>query len=270
MTLDDFLPVGQPGDMSHNDDATEAASPFPQTSLTLFDRMLSDSEPESQAAIEDFFSRYWYPMYTFMRVRGESHDDASDLVQGFVMKELLKRDQIKLWDSKKGRLRTFLKVALDRYRMSEYRRESAAKRGGPKADTHISMDFEWAQGHYANTAIDHDSPDRIFEKSWAEATIQQVMSRLATQYESRGKLREFQLLCRNLSARAGDGDHVKYSEIADELQTSENNVKQKMLMFRREFQRTLEMVVAETTAEEDVADEVLMVSSLVMGNGKGD
>lgn len=251
--------------MSELGETAVGGSPFPETSLSLYQRVLSDGPAESRAALEEFFQRYWYPMYAFMRARGATHDDASDLVQGFILSELLEREQIKEWNPERGRLRTFLKVALDRFRLKEYRRESAKKRGGPKAETHVSMDFEWAEGRYANTAIDHDSPDKIFEKEWAEATINQVLSMLASRYSDKDKLKEFQLLCRNLSARAGDGDHVKYSEIAAELGTTENNVKQKMITFRDQFKRAMESVVAETAAAGEVEDEVAFVSNLMMG-----
>tara|TARA_R110002096_G_scaffold316010_10_gene510361 strand:+ start:16299 stop:17069 length:771 start_codon:yes stop_codon:yes gene_type:complete len=244
-------------------------NPFPETSLSLYQRVLSDNPMDSQQALEEFFQRYWYPMYAFMRAQRETHDDASDLVQAFIVNELLEREQIKQWDPKRGRLRTFLKVALDRFRKKEFRKESAQKRGGPKAQTHVSMDFEWAEGRFANTAIDEQSPDKIFEKEWAEATINQVMGMLAQRYSKKDKLKEFQLLCQNLSGRAGDGDHVKYSEIALELGTNENNVKAKMLAFRDQFKRALDSVVSETAAPGEVEDEVSFVSNLMMGRIEG-
>ena len=239
--------------------------PFPETSLTLFQRMVSGSPGDSREALEEFFSRYWYPMYAFMRARGATHEDASDLVQGFVMKELLERDQIRQWQPERGRLRTFLKVALDRYRLNEHRRESAQKRGGRKAKTHVSMDFEWAEGRFENTAIDFDSPDKLFEREWAEVTVQKVISELSKKYAAKDKSTEFLLLCQNLSARAGDGQATSYRDIATQLNTTENNVKQKMIAFRALFKKQLEQTVSETVDQSELESEVQFLTRLVSG-----
>jgi len=241
---------------------------FPRTSNTLYQRVMSGNADDSSRALEEFFQAYWQPMYVFMRGQGESHEDASDLVQGFIQRELLERNQIEKWQSEKGRLRTFLKVAIDRYRLNENRRQRAAIRGGGKLSSR-GIDFEWAERSFASFTSPPDTPDRLFEKAWAEATMQEVMSGLAREYGEKGKGEEFQLLCRNISARAGDGNHVKYDEIAKRLGTTENNVKQKMRDFRSAFQRTLANKVGETAAPGEVEEELRYVSGLLMGKGAG-
>lgn len=244
----------------------EPSSAFPQTSLTLYQRIVSGDPDVSRKALGEFFQRYWYPLYALMRSRGENQHNAADLVQGFITDQVLQREQVRNWEPEKGRLRTFLKVAIERYRVSEHRRASAVKRGGDHTQTHVSMDFAWAEGRYAYTAIDHDSPDRIFDREWAEATIQRAITLVATDYQKRERFEEFQLLSQNLSFRSGEGDPVTFRDIAARLGTTEANVKQKMSAFRQRFRSALITVTAQTVGSLEVADEVDFISELLLGS----
>ena len=91
------------------------------------------------------------------------------------------------------------------------------------------------------------------------------MNALAREYAEKDKGEEFQLLCRNISARAGDGNYIKYDEIARRLGTTENNVKQKMRDFRASFRRVLAAKVGETAAAGEVEEEVRYMSGILMG-----
>ncbi|MGB0578148.1 MAG: hypothetical protein ACPGVU_00470 [Limisphaerales bacterium] len=248
--------------MSEQADNTSA---FPPTSRTLFRRVIASLDTECNEALEEFFQDYWHPMYVFLRSKGTSHEDASDLVLGFILHELLTRDQIRNWKPDRGRLRTFLMVGLDRFRINEYHRESAQKRGGPKEQTHVSFDFEWSRDRYEQSATIADTPDLQFDREWAEVVVQKTMHVVEMEYVQRGRAKEYRILSRSLRGRSGGGRRVAYAEIAHNLRTSENNVKQKMLQLRNRYRHALSKQVAETVDESEVEEEIRYVSDLVMG-----
>ncbi len=252
--------------MSDSDSGDGQPQQFPNTSLTLHQRLQSDNPLESKKAMEEFLNRYWNSMYVFMRAQGESHHDASDLVQEFSLTQLISQGQLVKWEPGRAKLRSYLKTILDRFRKKEYRKESAQKRGGPKAITHISMDFDLAQSLYDSGAQNHDSPDLAFDREWAESIIQKVMANLSGAYNEKGKLEEFQLLIRNLSGRSSEADRITYREIALKLQTSEENVKQKMIALRTRFQKSLSALVQDTVSPEEFEDEMNFILGVTTGS----
>ena len=230
------------------------AGNFPVTNPSLIQRIQSPAPTESSQALEEFFSRYWLPCYSFLRACGESHEDASDLVQDFVSSEILRREQLSKWDPAKGKLRSFLKTCLDRFRKKHHRRETAEKRGGNHAATHVSMDFEWAETYFEETHRDGDTPDRHFDREWAAAIVNQAVAQLADRYKEKSD--EFDLLLQNLQGRGDHHDNVDYETIATRLSTTIDAVKQRMKAFRTRFEQCLRQVVKESAAEGEIEDEV--------------
>lgn len=241
----------------------DPARVFPPTSISLYQRIVSGAAELSEEALGEFFELYWYPMYALMRSRGESHEDAADLVQGFVTDQLLQRDQVRNWNPQEGRLRTFLKVALDRYRVSAYRKATALKRGG--SQIRISMDFAWAEGFYAGSLLDRNSPDRLYDRAWADSTMERALAWVSEDYARRGRMEEFQLLSQHLSARTGEEEAIGYREIAERLGTTANNVKQKMSGYRQRLRNALIAATAQTVGSEQVADEVNYLFQVLLG-----
>jgi len=70
---------------------------------------------------------YWKPVYCYLRRKGYDNEKAKDLTQGF-FGHVLEKGIIQRADREKGKFRTFLLTALDRYATSVYRKETARKR----------------------------------------------------------------------------------------------------------------------------------------------
>ena len=85
--------------------------------------------PGSADALGELCRTYWYPIYAFVRRRGNSHEAAQDLTQEFFARMLEKRyiDEV---GPEKGTFRTFLLVCLKRFLANEWDRDHAQKRGG--------------------------------------------------------------------------------------------------------------------------------------------
>src|SRR6186997_513077 len=106
-----------------------ASRVFPNTRWSVVLAAKQRSSPESAAALEAICRAYWYPLYAYVRRCGQSPADAQDLTQEFFCRLLDKR-WLDSANPDKGKLRTFLIVALKHFMSKEWRRASAQRRGG--------------------------------------------------------------------------------------------------------------------------------------------
>lgn len=234
---------------------------FPITSPTLYQRI---QKPEERVvALNDFFLQYWVPLYFFLREKGENHERASDILQGFIEREILQRDQLTNWNPERGRLRAFLKVCLDRFRKNAIRGEVAMKRGGGEIEERFAKGLEWVETYYENQSCWGGEPGADYDREWASAVVNQATQRLGESYIAKGKKEEFVLLLRNLEARGGGESAIDYHEIAGRLGISVDAVKQRMRTFRARFQRCLRQVVADSVGEEQIEDEIRYLIALL-------
>src|SRR4051812_48830647 len=61
----------------------QRAGVFATTHWSIVIRAGDSRSPEAASAMEWLCQTYWYPLYAFVRRKGHSHDDASDLTQAF-------------------------------------------------------------------------------------------------------------------------------------------------------------------------------------------
>lgn len=73
-----------------------------------------DSAVAAHAALTQLCRDYWPPLYSFVRRRGYSPDDAQDLVQGY-FGQFLGNKAYAHTDRWKGKFRTFLPASLKHY-----------------------------------------------------------------------------------------------------------------------------------------------------------
>src|SRR4030095_1435477 len=115
-------------------------------------------------ALELLCRAYWHPLYAFVRRRGYEVADAQDLTQDFFAR-LLQRDFLRNIAREKGGFRSFLLAALKNFLATEWRRESAMKRGG--GHTFVSWEDLQAEEHYGGQAADESVPERAYDRRWA-------------------------------------------------------------------------------------------------------
>ena len=90
---------------------------FPTTRWSLILEAKEDLSVR-EVALSELVARYWKPLYYYTRRKGADRETAKDHIQGFLA-HLLERNFIERLDPTKGRLRGYLKVALDRYLADE-------------------------------------------------------------------------------------------------------------------------------------------------------
>jgi RNA polymerase sigma-70 factor (ECF subfamily) len=140
--------------------------------------------PAARQALEYLCQTYWYPVYAYVRRRGNSPHDAEDLAQEFFAK-LIKRNDFAKVSRERGPFRAFLKGALNHLLSDQRDYVRAAKRGGGKII--LSLDAQTAEQRYQLEPADTTTPDKLYDRRWALSLLETARSRLAEEYAVAGK-----------------------------------------------------------------------------------
>jgi DNA-directed RNA polymerase specialized sigma24 family protein len=218
------------------------------------------NEAGAAEAVEKVCSRYWYPLYAFLRRQGRTPEDAQDLTQGF-LSEVLAKDRLEGVNPEKGKFRSFLLASLQNYVSNERSKEQAQKRGGGAIP--VSIDFTDAEGNYILEPADARDPAALFNRRWAEALIGQVLDNLKQQYWQEGKAELFEKLHPLLTGEAG---HGATGGAAAALGMSEAAVRQAVSRMRKAFRELLRQEIALTVeSAEEIEEEIRNLFSAAQG-----
>jgi DNA-directed RNA polymerase specialized sigma24 family protein len=152
----------------------------------------------------------------------------------------------------KGRFRTFLLLCLKRFLANERDRQRAQKRGGGR--TLVPINRDEAESRYQAEPADAATPERIFERRWALALLDQVLTRLEGDYRGSSKEALFARLKVYLVANATT---ESYAAVAANLGLTEGAVKVAVHRLRRRYGELLQNEVARTLERPgDVKEEI--------------
>jgi RNA polymerase sigma-70 factor (ECF subfamily) len=216
--------------------------------------------PTAQKALEILCRTYWRPLYGYARRQGVGREEAQDLVQEFFAR-LLEHRNLETVRREKGRLRSYLLVSLKRFLASEQHRASGVKRY--ETGSHIDLD-ELLESEAADFALAKTlSADQLYERRWALATLEQVLTRLESEYRAAGNAALFDRLKEFL---VGERGRPSQAEIARELGMTENAVRQAFHRLRLRYRVLLREEIAHTViALGDVEDELRHLVSVLRG-----
>jgi RNA polymerase sigma-70 factor (ECF subfamily) len=229
--------------MSSHASSSDAPGLFPQTRWSLVLAASRPHSPDSAAALETICRAYWHPLYAYARHCGHPPHDAQDLTQEFFAR-LLEKRWLETADREKGRLRTFLIVALKNFMSKQGRRQSAQKRGGGHAD--MPMDTQFAESRYAVDASAKQDPDEVFDRQWALTLLELTLKRLQADFAAAGKAGDFDLLKGCLMAGHGS---IDYSALARQLGINAGAARVAVHRLRRRFRELYREEIAKTLAE---------------------
>src|SRR5437588_3611527 len=207
--------------------------------------------PAAQEALEKLCRTYWRPIYGFVRRQGVGTEDAKDLTQGFFAL-LLERRDLDAVRKEKGRLRSYLLASVKHFLASEQRRAMAIKRG--KGQRLVPLEELSANERVEIEPADSLSADRLYERRWASALMEQVLLRLKDEYRTAGNAALFDRLKQLLPDEPGAPSRA---EIAAHLSMTENAVRQALYRFRHRYQVLLREEISHTVAiASDIEDEL--------------
>jgi RNA polymerase sigma-70 factor (ECF subfamily) len=234
---------------SHSQQTDLAKRPsFDNTRWTIVLAAGEGDSSQADKALDVLCHTYWYPLYAFVRRRGYDAHDAQDLTQEFFAR-LLSKGYLRSVDRNKGKFRSFLLASLEHFLANDWRRSHAQKRGG--LNSFIAWDEESPEHHYAQLGASGLSPNELFEQQWALALLEQVLSRLQTEFTDASKGALFEKLKIFLT---GEKQDVSYRELARALSTTEAALKMTVSRMRRRYGELLREEVANTVSDPEAIE----------------
>jgi RNA polymerase sigma-70 factor (ECF subfamily) len=231
---------------------------FPSTRWSVVCQARS-TDPASRTALAELCRMYWRPVYSYLRGQGNAAHDAEDLTQGFFVM-LLDHNLLASVDEAKGRLRSFLLVALKRFAANEYKRGRTQKRGG--GSVHVSVDAVDAEECCTGEMAAGLAPDLLFERRWALTLLERVIAAVQTKWQQIGRGAEFYVLKASL---LGEGPAGGYAAAARQLGSTEGAVKVAVHRLRKAFRAELRAAISETVSDPAEIDEELKYLEKALG-----
>lgn len=232
---------------------------FPTTRWTLVDRLHHQDQEVVRRALDELCAQYHYPLYCYIRRRGFDHSDAEDALHDFLAK-LLRNGTFQAVASEKGRLRSYLAVALQRY-LIDWRKHHA---NGAKLQTIAPAEME--SRYLREAAAGNEDAELLFDRKWAHALIHRALDTLAASYLEKGKGPLFEAL-RPVLLAGGSLRGEDSGRLAAALGLKENTLRVALHRLLGEFRQALEQEVLQTVATRaEVHDEIRHLIEVLRGS----
>lgn len=171
MKRDDYTDMGSVGEA------------FLTTHWSLIRDISSKKEYKDRALIGLLLKRYWKPVYCYLRRKGYGNEEAKDLTQGFFHEVVLSRKLVEKADKSKGRFRSFLLIALDRYLINIHHEQAAQKRI-PKEKI-IPLDI--VEPPELPQTITKLNAEDAFNYAWVSSLLEEVLEQVEARCHEDGK-----------------------------------------------------------------------------------
>jgi RNA polymerase sigma factor (sigma-70 family) len=241
-------------------------SPFVTTHWSMVLNAARTGTAHAEAALEQLCRTYWAPLYTYVRRKGHSPEDAQDLTQSF-FERLLSESTFDRADPTRGRFRTFLLSSLRHFLVNEWKRGQRLKRGA--GTIHLSFNCDPEEAFYAKEPVDHVTPEFLYEKRWALRLLEQAMESVREDYLRTQQGAVFEAL---RGCAWGDGSGARYQDAAQSLGISEGAVKIAVFRLRQRFRERLRETVGRTLPDPqnqyEVDAEIRHIQDVLRGGGQ--
>lgn len=213
--------------------------------------------------VENLMRRYWRPVYCYLRHRGYANEAAKDLTQGFFHEIVLRRELIQQADQAKGRFRTFLLTALDRYVTDMHRKETASKR----SPTRPIVRFGEINGTNEVEMPAEATPDEAFLYTWASGLLDEVLAKVKDECYSTGKATHWQVFhAKILAPIIGSAAPLSLTDICTKYGVdSESKASNMVVTVKRRFRAVLrhclrKFVQSDSEIEEELSELIEILS----------
>jgi RNA polymerase sigma factor (sigma-70 family) len=208
--------------------------------------------PQADAARTSLCRTYWYPIYSYVRGLGYHPEDSRDLTQAFFAR-LLEMNYVQAAAREKGKFRSYLLMMLKRFLADQRERTQRQKRGGGMPE--ISLDGGHTEFIRRHEPADSRTPDKMFDRLWAESLLQQALERLEQECAAAGKKGRFE----ELKAHVTCETETTCAATARKLGMTVGNLKVTVHRLRQRYRELLRAEIARTTAtgaeiEEELRD----------------
>jgi DNA-directed RNA polymerase specialized sigma24 family protein len=228
----------------------EPLASFPSTKWSLILCAAGAGDEERRAALDALLRRYLPALRAHLLIRKVApREQVDDLLQGFVADKVVGRDLVARVRREKGKFRTFVAVALDRYVVSELRRQRSGVRR-PAGGAVVPLGD--------NDPVDPSPPDhRAFNIAWAAEVVAEARRRMRAECEASGRQDVWTVFVERVIGPAlDDAEPTPYAELARRLGMSSDSQAMNLLVTgKRAFARALRSVVGEYVGDEALVDE---------------
>jgi RNA polymerase sigma-70 factor (ECF subfamily) len=209
------------------------------------------SSPGSDQALAELCQVYWYPLYAYARRQGRSREDAQDLVQAFFEK-FLQKNYLEDVSCEHGKFRAFLLACLKHFLANEWDKATRQKRGG--GARHLALDWQSADQRYQLEPPDNATPDRLYDREWAQALLARVLARLKEEYVLAGKGALFE---HAKSSLMGRGEGMPHVDAAAGLDMDVGALRVAVHRLRARYREMLKEEIAQTLSDPAAVQEEL-------------
>ena len=209
------------------------------------------SSPDSDRALAELCQTYWYPLYAYVRRKCHSQEDAEDLTQSFFAR-FLEKNYLEGLAADCGRFRAFLLASMKHFLANHWDKVNRQKRGGGKVV--LSLDWKSADERFHLDPADPANPDRLFDREWALALLEQVVTRLRTECVADGREHLFEQVRGYLMV--GE-DVIPYELAAQHLGVTEGAVRVAVHRLRKRYRELLKAEIAQTVNDPSQVQEEL-------------
>jgi DNA-directed RNA polymerase specialized sigma24 family protein len=247
---------GDPKKMTYRDrtDMGGAREMFLTTHWSLIDGVKEHTDKD-RALIGLLLERYWKPVYCYLRRKGYDNEQAKDLTQDFFHEVVLSRSLIDRADQSKGRFRSFLLHALNKYLVDELRKETAQKRI-PQAKL-VPLDI--SNPPVLPQKVSQLEPEQCFDYAWKTDLLERALAELKQWYFGRAMETHWYLFRDRLLRPSLEGfEAPPFSQLSKQYGIEDETKASNMLgTVRRQFQKILTKHVRQTVLSGEVAEAEL-------------
>jgi DNA-directed RNA polymerase specialized sigma24 family protein len=222
---------------------TARGARFAATSWTNVLAAQQQGTPEAEAALETLCRTYWYPLYAYLRRKGQDPHKAQDLTQEFLYR-LIKENYLGAADRRRGKFRSFLLAALNHFVSNQRDYERAVKRGGRMS--FVSLDDTGSESRFLNEPASHLSPEKIYERNWFLALFDAALARLRDEQVTAGRAALFDQLKSFVLEDVEPGD---YAAAAARVNMTPNAVAVTVHRLRERYKKLVREEIVRTVAD---------------------
>jgi DNA-directed RNA polymerase specialized sigma24 family protein len=222
--------------------------PFPVTEWSLIARAADADAETRRRALTELLDRYVPAVKCYLTLAKRMDPDrAEDLLQGFLASKVLDEHLIEHADRQRGKFRTFLLTALDRFIINQHRFDAAQKRSPGQM---ASIDEQ------PEPAGNGAGPAGAFELAWARQVIDRTLEGMKQECVGSGRMDLWEVFqARVLGPTLGQAEAVPYDDLVRRNGfSSPVRAANALVTAKRMFTRVLRAVIGEYQSDEAEID----------------
>ena len=236
---------------------------FPSTHWSLVNGAGRGDGESKRRALGELLVRYLPALRAHLVLRKRyPRDLAEELLHDFLATKVVEKELVARADQSKGKFRTFLLTALDRF-VANRMRDAAAKKRRPEAGRIVDID---EQTH--GPALEAE-PHRAFDVAWARRVIAESLARMQAECSGSGRADVWGVFeCRLLAPMLDGAEPMPYGALVERFALrSPAQASNVLITGKRMFERALRAVVGEYADDEAEVDEEIAELRQILARG---